>query len=164
LASLAVAAASALTGGCNDATHDMQVQALGPEDPNVPQGPLHRPGQPCLVCHGGIGPASTQLSIGGTVYVSNTSAMPAVGATIQVEDVNGSVGAAQSNSAGNFFIQSSEWQPTFPILPQVTLGGVTNPMTTHAGREGSCAACHADPAGPTSAGHVYVNFIQGTGP
>ena len=64
---LVCAAPSALLG-CNDATHDEEVAALGAEDPAVPPGPDHRPGQPCLTCHGGIGPAKQQFSIGGTVY------------------------------------------------------------------------------------------------
>ena len=50
--------------------HDNEVAALGPEDPSVPPGPDHRPGQPCLVCHGGSGPASAQFAVGGTVYAA----------------------------------------------------------------------------------------------
>jgi hypothetical protein len=141
----------------------MEVQALGGEDPSVSPGPLHRPGQPCLVCHGGIGPASLQLSIGGTVYVTRGSSTPAVGASIQIEDINGAVGVTQSNEAGNFFIVASQWQPTYPTLPQVTLGQSIQPMTTHVGRDGSCASCHADPASPTSAGPIYINFRSPTG-
>ena len=145
-----------LLAGCNDATHDMQVAALGGEDPSVPKGPLHRPGQPCLVCHGGQGPASSQFSIGGTIYLANDSQMPASGATIDVEDINGSVGTTTSNEAGNFYIQASQWQPTYPTLPSVSLGNMVQPMSTHVGREGSCAHCHADPQGPTSVGHIWL--------
>jgi hypothetical protein len=53
--------------GCDDPVHDDAVTALGGEDPNVPIGALHRPGQPCLVCHGGSGPAALAFSVGGTV-------------------------------------------------------------------------------------------------
>ena len=156
-----VAASAAITGtSCNDATHDMQVGALGGEAPGVPQGPLHRPGQPCLVCHGGQGPASAQFSTGGTVYTSNTSMTPASGVTITVEDINGSVGTTQSNAAGNFYIPSGTWSPTYPTLPSVTLGNTTQSMTSHVGRDGSCAHCHTDPASPTSAGHIYVNYMH----
>ena len=49
-------------GACVDETHELQVQALGGEAPGVPKGPLHRPGQPCLVCHGEAGPASPSSS------------------------------------------------------------------------------------------------------
>ena len=29
---------------------------------------LHRPGQPCLTCHGGKGPGHVEFSIAGTLY------------------------------------------------------------------------------------------------
>jgi hypothetical protein len=148
---------------CNDATHDEQVAALGQEDPAVPRGPDHRPGQPCLTCHGGLGPAKQQFSIGGTVYAVQGQSAPAVGATVLIEDFTGAVDTAQSNEAGNFYIQVQEWQPTYPILPQVTLGSVNQQMTTHVGRDGSCGDCHQNPAGPTSAGLIYINAGSVTG-
>jgi hypothetical protein len=143
--------------GCSDPTHDQQVQALGGEDPNVPTGPLHRPGQPCLVCHGGSGPASAVFSAAGTVYVDQNDMTPASSATVQIEDVNGSLGKATTNQAGNFYLATGQWQATYPTIPQVTLGSTTQLMQTHIGREGSCGHCHADPSGPFSAGHIYVN-------
>jgi hypothetical protein len=149
-------AAPAPLSGCNDETHDEQVAALGGEDPNVPPGPDHRPGQPCLTCHGGIGPAKEQFSIGGTVYAVEGQSAPAVGATVQIEDITGALGTAQSNEAGNFYITVQDWSPTYPILPQVTLGSTTEQMTTHVGRTGSCGDCHSNPASPTSAGPVYM--------
>ncbi len=142
--------------GCVDATHDDQVAALGPEDPDGPPGPFHRPGQPCLTCHGGSGPASKQFSVGGTIYALEGQPAPAVGATVQIEDIAGRVGTAQSNRVGNFYLTEPEWTPTYPTLPQVTLGGVNQQMITHVGVDGSCAGCHQDPAGPTSAGHIYI--------
>jgi hypothetical protein len=151
-----LAFAASGSSGCNDPTHDEQVAALGPENPNVPRGPLHRPGQPCLVCHGGIGPASAHFSVGGTVYATRTGTAPAVDATVTVEDINGSVATAQTNQVGNFYIEASQWSPTYPTQPQVALGNTGAVMTTHVGRDGSCATCHSDPIGPTSAGHVYI--------
>jgi hypothetical protein len=142
--------------GCVDATHEDEVKALGPEDPNVAPGPEHRPGQPCLTCHGGSGPASLQFSVGGTVYAIQGQATPAMGATVEIEDISGAVDTALSNQAGNFYISVDEWKPMYPTLPQVTLGSVNQQMTTHVGRDGSCADCHQDPQGPTSAGHVYI--------
>ena len=53
---------------CVDESHELQVQALGGEAPGVSPGPLHRPGQPCLVCHGEPGPASHKFVMAGTVY------------------------------------------------------------------------------------------------
>jgi hypothetical protein len=149
--------------GCVDETHDLQVQALGGEDPNVPTGPLHRPGQPCLACHGGSGPAHFHMTIGGTVYAYGNQTTPAVGATVVIEDIAGAFGTAMSNQAGNFFIAASEWQPTFPIIvPQVTLGAVSQQMQTHVGRDGSCATCHFDPPGPACQGRIYVSGPGGS--
>jgi hypothetical protein len=151
------------SSGCVDEIHVLQVQALGPEDPNVPPGPLHRPGQPCLECHGGEGPSKTQFSFGGTVYMSPGSKAPAVGASVQVEDSNGAVVVAQSNQAGNFFVSIIDWEPKYPTWQQVSLGSMTQIMATHSGREGSCAFCHANQAGPTSAGQIYINFVSADG-
>jgi hypothetical protein len=148
--------AACLLVGCVDATHDEQVQALGGETPGVPRGPLHRPGQPCLTCHGGLGPASHQFSVGGTVYAVRSESPPAVGAQVQVEDINGSVYTATTNAAGNFYVPSDTWQPTYPTQMQVSLAGLSQQMATHVGRNGSCAGCHTSPQGPTSPGAVYV--------
>lgn len=142
--------------GCNDASHDLQVAALGGENPNVPPGPMHRPGQPCLVCHGGLGPASAHFSAGGTVFATRTGTAPAVGATVTIEDSNGSVGTAQTNQVGNFYIEASQWTPAYPTAPQVALGNMGAVMSTHVGRDGSCASCHSDPISPISAGHIYL--------
>ncbi|HEY8089519.1 MAG TPA: hypothetical protein VIF09_16775 [Polyangiaceae bacterium] len=144
---------------CSDAVHDSAVAALGPEG-SVPPGPQHRPGQPCITCHGGSGPASLQLSLGGTVYVTQGGSDPAVGAVVQVEDIDGKVWTVKTNSAGNFFVALRDFAPHYPILPTVTSadGTVTQPMLTLDNRDGSCADCHTNPAGPTSAGAVYLDL------
>ncbi len=159
--SMAFAACVALAGlaslaACVDATHDEQVQSLGGEAPGVEPGPLHRPGQPCLTCHGGLGPASHQFSVAGTVVVVRGGNDPAVGAQVQVEDITGSFFTATTNAAGNFFVGFEVWQPTYPTQLQVSLGSLSQQMNTHVGREGSCAGCHTSPQGPTSPGSVYV--------
>jgi len=152
----AVAAMVAALGACADATHDEQVQALGGEAAGVAPGPDHRPGQPCLVCHGGEGPASATFSVAGTVYAVFKESAPAVGAQVQIEDINGSVVVPLTNSAGNFYIAAQQWQPTYPIQMEVSLGPASNQMLTHVGREGSCATCHQSLIGPASPGPVYV--------
>jgi hypothetical protein len=114
---------------CANPVHDDAVSALGPEAPGVPPGPTHRPGQPCLTCHGGQGPASLQFSMGGTAYQNQllpladggapTSA-PLVGATVLLTDSVNSTQSVTTNSAGNFYILESQWVPTFPV------GGLEN--------------------------------------
>jgi hypothetical protein len=133
---LALATALALFGACGNPAHDDAVAALGPEAPGVTPGPTHRPGQPCLTCHGGLGPASEQFSIGGTAYETQrlpladgapaSTSPPLVGATVQLTDSSeltdasdASSGSATqtttTNSVGNFFILESDWAPVFPI-------------------------------------------------
>jgi hypothetical protein len=141
---------------CVDATHDEQVQALGGETPGVERGPLHRPGEPCLTCHGGIGPASHQFSVAGTVYIVRGGSDPGVGAQVQIEDITGTFFTATTNAAGNFYVPVEVWQPTYPTQLQVSLGGLSEQMNTHVGRDGSCAGCHTSPQGPTSPGSVYI--------
>jgi hypothetical protein len=153
---LAVLAMAAGAVACADATHDQQVQALGGEAPGVAAGPEHRPGQPCLVCHGGEGPASSSFSVAGTVYAVFKETAPAVGAKVQIEDVTGAVFDSPTNAAGNFYVSTSQWQPTYPLQMQVSLMAASNQMLTHVGREGSCAACHLGTPGPASPGPVYV--------
>ncbi|HTB78897.1 MAG TPA: hypothetical protein VK762_36895 [Polyangiaceae bacterium] len=152
----AVLATGASIAACADATHDEQVQALGGEAPGVAAGPEHRPGQPCLVCHGGEGPASSSFSVAGTVYALFKESAPAVGAQVQIEDITGAVFRAPTNAAGNFYVTTSQWQPTYPTQMQVSLMAATNQMLTHVGRDGSCATCHQSLSGPSSPGPVYV--------
>jgi len=157
LAVLAVACAASISTACVDETHDEEVAALGPEQAGVPPGPDHRPGQPCITCHGGSGPAKTQFSVGGTVYEIEGQTMPAVGASVTIEDIDGHLWTVSTNSVGNFFVLLSDFAPHYPTQPTVTpANGPAISMATHVSRDGSCADCHANPAGPTSAGPVYA--------
>ncbi|HEY5145706.1 MAG TPA: hypothetical protein VII82_03025 [Polyangiaceae bacterium] len=155
LVPIGVGALGALAG-CVDTTHDIEVQALGGEAAGVAPGPDHRPGQPCLVCHGGEGPASSHFSVAGTVYAVEKESAPAVGAQVQVEDITGVAFPSPTNGAGNFYISAQDWQPTYPIQMQVSLGPANKQMLTHVGREGSCATCHTSSPGPASPGPIYV--------
>ena len=51
-----------------DPVHGDAISALGPEAPDVRQGPLHRPGQPCLLCHDGALGDPQRFTIAGTVF------------------------------------------------------------------------------------------------
>jgi hypothetical protein len=157
---VATAAGIVPSVGCVDEVHEQEVAALGPEQPGVPQGPLHRPGQPCITCHGGSGPASQQLSVGGTVYGVEGQLAPAVGSTVSIEDIDGHVWNGTTNAAGNFFATVQQFSPHYPTQPTVTTadGSIPLSMATHIARDGSCADCHANPAGPTSAGPVYAHL------
>jgi hypothetical protein len=148
---------------CVDPTHDAQVQALGGEAPGVPHGPLHRPGQPCLVCHGEAGPASQTFVMAGTVFATQGSSAPASGVQVVIEDVNGAIRTPTTNEAGNFYITSAEWSPKLPAEVQISKGMTSEAMLTLIGRDGSCADCHTQTPGPTSPGPVYLNMAQTPG-
>ena len=60
-----------------DPVHDDAVSALGGETPGIPRGPLHRPGQPCLVCHDGASGDPAAFSMAGTVFLDANSARAA---------------------------------------------------------------------------------------
>jgi hypothetical protein len=141
---------------CADPVHDGDVDALGPEVSGVPKGPDHRPGQPCLTCHGGNGPASFVMSFGGTVYSRQTSTAPAVGATVQVVGADQRTYETKTNSVGNFWIPEREFQPSFPVNAAVTLGRYSRVMRTEMRLDGSCNGCHAGTESSGSPGHVWV--------
>jgi hypothetical protein len=156
--------AAALAWSCGDPVHNAQVDALGPEAAGVPEGPTHRPGKPCLTCHGGQGPADAEFSVAGTIYqTAAPDSPPAVGATVRVFDatqqLDGTPRTFTTNAAGNFYVRKSEWAPFFPLHDiAVSYPGIDTPtiMHTNVGRDGSCGSCHFDPKGANTHGHVYV--------
>jgi hypothetical protein len=140
-----------------DPVHDNAVAALGDEAPGVRKGPLHRPGQPCILCHDGAIGDPPQFSVAGTIYVNATDQIPANGATVALTSAGGSsTYSTTTNAAGNFYVQPSQYTPAYPMKVAVTYGNVTVKMTSNVGREGSCATCHTDPPGPAFAGHIYI--------
>lgn len=139
-----------------DPVHAREVAALGDDPSGQHNGPTHRPGQPCLVCHGGLGPGRPDLSVGGTIYRSMPNTQSLNGAVVTLTDAHKDIRQVTTNRTGNFLIDASAWQPTYPMFASVSYGGVGIDMKTQVGRDGSCAACHTDPPGPASAGHVYL--------
>jgi hypothetical protein len=140
---------------CGDPVHDDAVAALGPEDPNVPRGPLHRPGQPCLLCHRDGGAASP-FGLGGTVYMTVTGPKPVANVTVLVFDATNAVFTTTTNCVGNFFVRSDAYTPVYPIWATLRAGRIQRDMDSPAHSEGSCAGCHTATVGPTSPGPVYL--------
>jgi hypothetical protein len=157
---MAPALLSVLAGACAlDPIHQSEVDALGGETPGVPQGPFHRAGQPCTVCHGPEGPASQRFSLAGTVFAGLDRTVGVDQAEILMVDALGSSpppGSVITNCVGNFFVPPEVWTPAYPIRVAVSTASGGAEMIAHIGRDGSCASCHADPAGLASPGHVYV--------
>jgi hypothetical protein len=158
LVAACLAGASVLAACGQDPVHDNEVAALGPEAAGVAPGPLHRPGQPCLVCHGGSGPASVQFAVGGTIYQAQSGALvPQNSAVVSLIDTHSVTASATTNTVGNFWVPEAQWTPAFPVhVASVTYGDTSVSMTSHIGRDGSCATCHFDPPGGDLVGHVYL--------
>lgn len=141
--------------GCSDPLHDEAVEALGPEDPDVPEGPLHRPGQPCLVCHGSEGPGEPEFAFAGTVYVGPSDPTPLAGAAVQVIGENLRSATVSSNCAGNFFITTEDFTLEFPATVTVTTSA-TATMRTLLKRSGDCNGCHHGDPRPDSPGLTWA--------
>jgi hypothetical protein len=139
---MAFVLAIATCASCIDPTHDDAVDALGSEVAGVREGPTHRAGQPCLTCHGGSGPGSPEMAVGGTVYAvrGNTAPLPEV--NVEITDARGARRSVMSNVVGNFYIFKDDWAPLFPLKVALSNGAERVEMTTPIGRDGSCGACH----------------------
>lgn len=159
MAAWAGAFLAALTSACADPLWQQQVSALGPEQPPILAGPLHRPGQPCLLCHGAAGLAPSFVAAG-TVYRDPHGDVPASGVEVVLIDARRQRYRAHSNCVGNFWVSPSEFQPVMPLWvslryragQQTWLVDMESPMH----RDGDCGACHRAPKGPSSAGPVFL--------
>lgn len=152
---LALAILTAWLVACQDPGKVRAIEALGPEDIFVPEGPLHRPGQPCVLCHDGE--EARAFSLGGTVYMTPDSDMPAAGSSVGLVDASGAGFIASTNCAGNFFVLPEDFQPTYPLWVSLRKEPQEIAMDSPIHGEGSCAGCHGDKSGPESAGRVYMS-------
>lgn len=144
-----------LLAACDPVGAD-EVAALGGELPGTRPGPLHRAGQPCLLCHDGAFGDPVEFSVAGTVFVTPEDRSPAHGAQIEITAADDARMTFTANEAGNFYVEASRWRPQFPLQVSVTYQDETNTMRSLVGRDGACGSCHVDPAGPAAAGHVYA--------
>lgn len=149
---LAAALLLAALASCMNPVHSDAVTALGDEAPGVRRGPTHRPGQPCLTCHGGDGPGEPDFELAGTVYEEKEQGVPdtsrgASGVTVSLVDAKGATYTTQTNSVGNFYVQEGRYTPVYPVYVTLTRGDVKETMTTRIGRRGSCADCHRGQVG-----------------
>jgi hypothetical protein len=132
-----------------------RIDALGPEDPAVKVGPLHRPGQSCAVCHQSGGTAESYMAAG-TVYRDPVGLVPVADVAVVLIDAAGKTFTTTTNCAGSFYVKSSEFQPEYPFWVSIQLGEFPWKMDSPIHREASCTECHFDPAGPSTAGHVFL--------
>jgi hypothetical protein len=138
-----------------DPQHTLAVAALGPEDPKVPPGPLHRPGQPCMLCHD-LGQEGTAFNLAGTLFRDNLSGTPLTDADVLLIDSAANRFTAHTNCVGNFYVGVSQFEPVWPFWVTIQQGANNSAMGSPVHRERSCAACHFNPTGPRTAGQVYL--------
>ena len=128
------------------------------------QGPLMRPGEDCMLCHGGdtVPGAAADAGSGGrharahrgTVYDAPDADPNAgvLGAYVHVIDSNGWSFELRSNLAGNFY---SAEGIAFPLQLCVERGGnLLCAQSPHA--YGSCNACHTQPPIDGAAGRLVA--------
>lgn len=152
----AVVLAATVSASCFDPVHSDDVAALGPEVKGVREGPTHRPGQPCIVCHGGKGPGSPEFEIAGTIFdYRDPPSAPVEGVEVVITDSSTPPKSVtlQSNRAGNFYLDKDRETFFYPLhvelndsrikqeLPLVPNAGIRS-MVTPIGRNGGCAFCH----------------------
>ncbi|MFO0734653.1 MAG: hypothetical protein U0270_02185 [Labilithrix sp.] len=141
---------------CLDPVQSAKKDALGDEVSGVSEGPEHRPGQPCLVCHeGGIG-SPPEFAVAGTVFRDSASRVGLSDVTVRLQDANGVTHTEVTNRVGNFYVRPETFSPAYPMRVSLAYQGATVEMRTNIGRDGACATCHTGPRGARSPGHVYV--------
>ena len=158
-----VALLVALAAGCGNRAVGARIEALGEEDPNVRRGEFHRPGQPCLLCHGEYERNEPIMTVAGTVYAFPTSddPLPVEGVTVKLTDAFGETFEKNTNCVGNFFITKEEWRAAFPLRAELEYpvpGSLESTrrvvMSTRINRDGSCAGCHVGARDQDSPGWV----------
>ncbi|MDI1484257.1 hypothetical protein [Polyangium sp. y55x31] len=146
--------------GCTNPLQEDAIAALGPESPAIPLGPLHRAGQPCLVCHDGA--EATELTVAGTIYERVDSTKPVPDVLVHLVDARGTAYVTATNCAGNFFVRPGDFSPEYPMRVAIEREGFRQEMESPVNGEGSCAVCHATKPGPRSAGRVFLLSVAAT--
>jgi len=156
---------------CTDPLKDRKIAELGEEQDGFPEGPTHRPGQPCVLCHSDYFGAEPQMVLGGTVFVEPEEPggplLGAPGYQIRLLDSQGRIteeGLITTNECGNFWVTADQFTPAYPLRVELYGPSLTDAdrtvqisaMSTRIGRDGSCGACHAEPLSPLSPGAIFI--------
>lgn len=143
---------------CGSPVHDDAVAALGEDPSGEHEGPLHRAGQPCLTCHGELGPAKPEFAIAGTVYKAIDDRTGVEGAIVTFSTLDNDAVAVQTNAVGSFYVSKSKFPLRFPLHVSISYPGLPGEviMASRIGRAGSCADCHSDPSSREQFGHIYL--------
>ena len=160
----------ALLLGCDSPVNDERIECLGGEQPEVPPSEFHRPGQPCVTCHGEYAADSPILAVGGTIMSTPFNPVPVQGVLVRLTDAKGTVVEKTTNCIGNFQVLADEWTPAFPLRAEIECptGDEDKPirrfvMGTRITRDGSCAGCHIGPPSQNSPGWIYCAESEASG-
>lgn len=143
---------SIVSVSCIDPVHADAVAALGPEAAGVREGPEHRPGQPCLTCHGGDGPGPNWVAAGTVYQVRGDLTKPLQRGIVHLEDFLGNTYDATTNSVGNWWVEEGRYSPVFPLYATVydASRSTEKKMVSRIGRNAGCASCHQGVAASAS--------------
>lgn len=148
---------------CGNRAVDAKIEKLGPEKEGVEPSEFHRPGQPCVLCHGEYLREEPIMTVAGTIYAfpAGDNPLPVKGVTVKLTDAFGDQHEAGTNCAGNFYITTDQWQPAFPLRAELEYpvpGSLDSTkrvvMSTRISRDGSCAGCHTGAPNQGSPGWV----------
>lgn len=147
---------SLFLGGCFGQPGTADEAALGDVD-HRPTGDEHRPGQPCLVCHGiEYTPGDEVFELAGTIYETIDAESGMNDVDVIIEDADGREIRLRSNRAGNFYLEEGE-TIRFPLHVAIERGEERMEMRSPILREGSCAHCHTkDGPNESSVGRVFL--------
>jgi len=150
---------------CESPVNDDQITCLGGEQPGVPTSAFHRPGQPCIVCHGDYQGDKPIMAVAGTIFATPSNPVPVEGVRVRLTDSAGSTKDATTNCIGNWWIDSDAWMPAFPLRAEIVCPSTApdDPdqpprrlvMGTRITRDGSCAGCHIGPPAQDSPGWIF---------
>lgn len=165
--------------GCGNPQLDAEIATLGGEVAGVEKSEYHRPGQPCLDCHGPYKGAKPEMALAGTIFALPSAGAnnryPVEGARITITDALGLVNGVESppakppekttNCAGNFYFTTKEISPAFPYEAKVecpdpndkTKTFATRTMVTRISRDGSCNGCHHGGQNQSSPGYIVCD-------
>ena len=110
-------------------------------------GPLMRPGEDCMACHGGTGNLlpgvqrrhAKAWTAAGTVFSSADPAVGVEGAYVEITDATGFAFSPRTNLAGNFYTRETL---QFPLQRAcIAFEGVTHCQQSPVAG-GSCNSCH----------------------
>lgn len=122
------------------------------------ESPLMHPGMDCIACHESRFDAP-DFAIAGTVYTAYHEPDDCNGrarVTIEITDADGDVFEVDSNSAGNFYLETFRADVTMPYTARVLVNGTETNAMVGAQSDGACNHCHTEDGRQSAPGRIIV--------